>query len=87
MSLHDMKCLLLGIAAVVLVGCEPRPVVVEPDNGAATVVEEDEDVEVERDATDATPQSGASVDVNVGGKNDVDVEIKPGAEEPAKQNP
>jgi hypothetical protein len=68
---------LLGVLLIASVGCEPRPVVVDPNDGDTTVIEEDDaDVVVPPDTTPAEP--GTGVDVNVGGDRGVDVNVTPG---------
>ena len=47
---------LLGACLIVSVGCEPRPVVVDPNDGDTTIIEEDDaDVVVPPDTTPAEP--------------------------------
>ncbi len=62
-----IKCLLLGSLAIAPLGCEPNPVVVEPDGDDTTIVEE-------RD-TIVYPERDAGVDVNVGGERGIDVGV------------
>jgi hypothetical protein len=75
------RWLLAGLVTIVSLGCEPRPVVVDPDDGDTTVIEDDADVEVVPDTT--TTQPGTGVDVQVGGDEGVDVNVNP----PSTQNP
>lgn len=81
MRFHFGKCLMIGALSMMAMGCEPRPVVVNPDDDDAVIVEE-EDVEVVPD-TNATPpadnaappadtDTGVNVDVGPGG---VDVDV------------
>ena len=62
-----VKCLLLGSLVISPLGCEPRPVVVDPDDDT-TVVEERETI-IDRDP------AGPGVDVNVGGERGIDVDV------------
>jgi hypothetical protein len=69
MGLKLIKRLLLGVLIVGPLGCEPQPVVVDPDDDTTVVEERDTIVE-----PDADPDAG--VDVNVGGERDgVDVDV------------
>ena len=68
---------LAGLFAVVSLGCEPRPVVIAPDDGDTTVIEDDADVEVVPNTTTSQPETG--VDVRVGGEDGVDVNVNPPA--------
>lgn len=70
--------LFAGIVGFSAVGCEPRPVVVDPDDGDTTIVEDDPDVQVTPGPTTTTP-SGAGVDVSVGDGQGVDVNVNPPA--------
>jgi hypothetical protein len=85
MGINFTKWLLLGLITIASVGCEPRPVVVNPDDAdSTTILEEDDEVEVVPNATpdnSATPpaDTGTDVDVGVGGGG-VDVNVDRGAE-------
>jgi hypothetical protein len=66
----------MGLVATIAIGCEPKPVVVEPDNGGTTIIEEDEtNVDAVPNGTTTQPETG--VDVNVGGDRGVDVNVDP----------
>ena len=69
------NCLLASLFAIVFMGCEPRPVVVDPDDGDTTIIEDDADVEVVPNGTTTQPETG--VDVRVGGGEGVDVDVNP----------
>jgi hypothetical protein len=69
------RFLLAGFFAIGATGCEPRPVVVDPDDGDTTVIEDDADVDVVPDGTTTEPRTG--VDVQVGGEEGVDVNVNP----------
>jgi hypothetical protein len=68
------KYLLAGFFAVVSIGCEPRPVVVDPDDGDTTIIEDDADVEIVPNGTTTQPATGVDVQVGDGG---VDVNVNP----------
>ena len=68
------KYLLAGLLSVASLGCEPRPVVVDPDDGDTTIIEDDADVVVP-DGSTTQPETG--VDVRVGGGEGVDVDVNP----------
>jgi hypothetical protein len=68
------KYLLAGLLSVASLGCEPRPVVVDPDDGDTTVIDDDADVVVP-DGSTTQPETG--VDVRVGGGEGVDVDVNP----------
>jgi hypothetical protein len=74
MRLSVFKSVLPSAMAIALAGCEPQPVVVNPDDDAGTTVIEQQG-EVERDDTAAPPTSGTKVNVDVGGEG-VDVNVK-----------
>ena len=82
MRTNLVKCFLLAALAISPLGCEPRPVVVDPEDDDTTVVEE-RDTIIDRD-TDTEP--GTGVDVNVGGERGVDVDVDRDTAEP-NQNP
>jgi hypothetical protein len=68
--------LLCGILVSAGAGCEPRPVIVNPDNdGDTTVIDDDADVSVVPDGTITQPETG--VDVRIGGGEGVDVKVTP----------
>jgi hypothetical protein len=75
----------MGAVALLSIGCEPTPVVVNPDDDDAVIVEEDETVVVPD--TNATPpaddDTGVNVDVGPGG---VDVDVNRDAPNDATQN-
>jgi hypothetical protein len=66
-----VKCLLLGSLVISPLGCEPRPVVVDPDDDT-TVVEERETI-IDREPAAEPAEPG--VDVNVGGERGIDVDV------------
>jgi hypothetical protein len=68
--------LLTGLVAVISMGCEPRPVVVDPDDGDATVLEEEE-TNIDAVPNGTTTQPGTGVDVEVGRDTGVDVNVNP----------
>ena len=68
------KYLLAGLLSVASLGCEPRPVVVDPDDGDTTIIEDDADVVIP-DGSTTQPETG--VDVRVGGGEGVDVDVNP----------
>jgi hypothetical protein len=61
--------LLLGVLIVSPLGCEPQPVVVDPDDDDTTVIEE-RDTVIERET-----EPDAGVEVNVGGERGIDVDV------------
>jgi hypothetical protein len=62
MKCHLVKFLLLSVLAIAPIGCEPRPVVVDPNNGdSTTVIDEDDDVDV----VPAPQQPDTDVDVDI----------------------
>ena len=69
------RFLLAGLFAASSMGCEPRPVVVDPNDGDTTVIEDDADVEVVPDDTTTQPETG--VDVQVDGDEGVNVNVNP----------
>ena len=76
MNAQFLKYCLVALMTAIPIGCEPRPVVVDEEPGAAET-----EVEIERDATNETtppPTSGTGVDVNVGGEKGVYVNVNPG---------
>jgi hypothetical protein len=80
------KCLVIGALSMMAMGCEPEPVVVNPDDDDAVIVEEEDDTVVVPD-TSATPPAdndGVNVDVGPGG---VDVDVNRDAPSDANQNP
>jgi hypothetical protein len=80
------KCLVIGALSMMAMGCEPKPVVVNPDDDDAIIVEEEDDTVVVPD-TNATPPAdndGVNVDVGPGG---VDVDVNRDAPSDANQNP
>jgi hypothetical protein len=61
MKCYIVKYVLLGVLAIAPAGCEPRPVVVNPDDGeSTTVIDEDDDVDVV-----PVPQPDTDVDVDI----------------------
>ena len=68
------RYLLAGLLSVASVGCEPRPVIVDPDDGDTTIIEDDADVVVPNGST-TQPETG--VDVRVGGGESVAVDVNP----------
>jgi hypothetical protein len=81
MRIRLANCLLIGLLAVAPAGCEPRPVVDGDDD--TTIIEED-DSTIETDGVDTTPaQPRNGVDVEVGGREGVDVNVAPGQTAPA----
>ena len=75
MAMHITKYLFVGLLTVASFGCEPRPVVVNPDDDGTTVIE-DGDVEVERtEPAIPPPESDSGVEVDVGGGEGVDVKV------------
>jgi hypothetical protein len=61
MKCQIVKYVLLSVLAIAPLGCEPRPVVVDPDDGdSTTVVDTDDDV----DAV-TVPQPDTDVDVDI----------------------
>ncbi|MCI0332434.1 MAG: hypothetical protein L0228_04330 [Planctomycetes bacterium] len=77
------KCALICVLAVIPLGCEPRPVVVNPDADDDTTIIEERDVEVDRvEPNLPPPESGTSVEVDVGGGQGVDVDVSRDAENP-----
>ena len=85
MRLNLVKCLLLGALVTAPIGCEPRPVVVDPNDDETTIIEEG-DVDVDRDVV-PPPEPRSGVDVNVGGENGVDVDVNRDAANAPNQNP
>jgi hypothetical protein len=72
------KFLVVGALAITQFGCEPAPVVVNPDgDGDTTVVEERDTVVVPNDSTMPPPNSDADVNVDVGGEDGVKVDVTP----------
>jgi hypothetical protein len=88
MRLHLIKCVVLGALAISPLGCEPRPVVVDPDDAEdTTVIEEDDvDIDIDRD-TEPNPQPDTGVDVNVGGERGVEVGVGRDSAEQPTENP
>ena len=61
MKCQLVKYVLLSVLAIAPLGCEPNPVVVDPDDGdATTVVDTDDDVDEV-----AVPQPDTDVDVDI----------------------
>jgi hypothetical protein len=60
-------------------GCEPAPVVVNPDADEDTTVIEERDVEVKDDSATPPPDSGTDVNVDLGDGKGVDVDVTNGA--------
>lgn len=83
MSLQRVRTLVLGFALLAPLGCQPAPVVVNPDqDGDPTIIDRDLDVDVKDDTPAA---SGADVNVDIGRGNGVDVKVdrtRPGDNEP-----
>jgi hypothetical protein len=73
---------------MVLCGCEPQPVVVNPDDDApdTTVIEDESDVIVEPNGAAVPPTSGPSIEVGVDGDEGVDVNVNRDTNPPS-QNP
>ncbi len=78
-----IRSLLVAVLALTPIGCEPRPVVVDPDDD--TTVIEERDVEVAPDAVDTTPD--ADGDISVGGEKGVDVDVDRDASREPNPNP
>ena len=84
-----MKSLALGRGMMVwalliaALGCQPTPVVVNPDADGDTAVIEERDIEVNRQDEATPPQaSGTDVKVEVGGGKGIDVDVnRKGAED------
>jgi hypothetical protein len=75
MATHFAKCMFAGLLTVAAFGCEPRPVVVDPDDDGTTIIEEG-DVEVERtEPAIPPPESDSGVEVDVGGGEGVDIKV------------
>lgn len=69
MKFHFVKYVLLSALAITPVGCEPRPVVVDPNDNDTTVIEDDADLVI----PDTTPNT--DIDVGVGEPAGTDVNI------------
>jgi hypothetical protein len=76
MSLRFGKVLVVAVLAIVPLGCEPAPVVVNPDGDDDTTVIE-RDVEI-KDSTAPPADSGTDVNVDLGGGKGVDVDVNSG---------
>ena len=68
-----LSALFFGVCATALIGCGPKPVVVDPDGGEDTTIIE-RDVEVVEPAAPAN-DAGTGVQVDVGGGKGVDVKV------------
>jgi hypothetical protein len=80
------KFLVMGVLAMTQLGCEPAPVVVNPDgDDDTTVVEERDTVVAPNDSTMPPPESDAGVNVDVGGENGVNVDVTPDGADNANQ--
>jgi hypothetical protein len=74
MRVHFGRCLFAGLIALAALGCEPTPVVVNPEDDDATIIKEEE-VEVTPDTTTTPPaDTGTRVDVGIG-EGGVDVNV------------
>jgi len=71
MKFHFVKYVLLSALAIAPIGCEPRPVVVDPNDNDTTVIEDDADVVV----PDRTPDT--DIDVGVGQPDGTDINVNP----------
>jgi hypothetical protein len=88
MSHRFGTCLLVGVLAATPLGCEPKPVVVDPGGDGGAVVIEERDVEVEReDPTIPPPDSGTDVRVDVGGGKGIEVDVNRDGAEKTNPNP
>jgi hypothetical protein len=88
MSLRFAKVLVVGALVIGPLGCEPAPVVVNPDADEDTTVIEERDVDIVPDATTTPPaDSGTDVNVDVGGGKGVDVEVGQEGAESSAPNP
>jgi hypothetical protein len=72
MSFRSIELMLAGVFALISLGCEPTPVVVDDDEGGTTVIESDADRD---DATIPPADPGTDVNVDVGGGKGVDVDV------------
>jgi hypothetical protein len=77
MSVRIGKLLAVAVLAIVPLGCEPAPVVVNPDGDGDTTVIEDRDGVVP-DSTVPPPDSETDVNVDLGGGEGVDVDVSDG---------
>jgi hypothetical protein len=82
MSLWLAKILAVGGLAIGSLGCEPAPVVVNPDGDEDTTVIEERDVDVVPAPSTPPADSGTDVNVDLGGGKGVDVDVnREGADE------
>jgi hypothetical protein len=76
MPLQRLKAFSVGAVLLAVCGCQPTPVVVEPDGDADTTVIKDRDIEADREpAMPAPDNNGTDVNVDVGGGKGVDVDV------------
>ena len=84
MWLNLIKCVLLGALVISPLGCEPQPVVVDPDDDTTVIEERDTIID---DDTDTDTEPGAGVDVNVGGDRGVEVGVGRDTADEPNENP